>query len=1104
MNSTTWRLRRTWFLRRPILAAIVAATALLLGLSLTAAAPAAAPLAVGPVSGTSCTPSCDLWAETGTIAGLPGAPAAGISVWGYRTSAAAAVAPGGPTLVVNQGDAVSITLHNAGIPSATSLMIAGQPGAPDTAGVTMGGSKVYSFAAGALKPGTYLYEAGLTPDGPRQVAMGLYGALIVRPAGAPAQAYPGATTAFNDEAVLVLSEIDPAFNAAPMTYDLGAYAPTYWLINGKAYPNTDQITTAEGNKVLLRYVNAGLQHHSMGLLGLHQTIIAADAQPLANQALVVAETVPTGGTLDTIVAMPASAPAGTRYALIEEAMHLDNSGASSGGMISFGGMMTFLSVGTATAAPVGPATSAVGLAPNPSNGVAAVALSATATASAGNVAAAEYFIDALGAGGSGTGMAGTFGAPVAAVNATISPAQLAGLSSGSHTFYVHTRDSNGVWGAFASAVLNLDKAGPTISNASLTPSASNGTTNVQIQATASDVATGNQNVTAAEYNIDGGAATAFTIAPATVVSLAASIPAATVLSGLAQGTHQLNIRAQDALGNWGAFSTLNLVVDRVAPNATSVSTGPAGPTNGTFGVQFGTGSNGNLFYQRVDATITDPAAAGVSSNVVAAEYFFDTDPGQGKAGSMDPADGSFNSPSETVVFPVPIVSIAALSDGTHTIYVRGKDAAGNWGATGSIALVVDKTAPGVSALTLAPNVLNSGSVAIGATATDPLFGGVHSNIAAAEYFIDAIGGVGTGTPLTVTTPNATASGLSATIPATTVAALSSGAHTVYVRAEDVATNWSALISASLIVDRAPPTFSGITLTPSSIAAGTASLNMTVGGASDGSGGSGVTGGEYWICSPTCANPAAGGATAFALPGTVAIPTGALLAGQQYTVRARIHDAVGNWSAGANGIRSAVLTVTPASNIFTDGFESGVLPGSWSSRSTTSGTRLSVTPAAAMFGANGLQAQGNSTNYVQYNVTAAATYDARFSFNPHNNASTGQDIFAAATSNAFGTQLFHVRYRRNGNQPQVQIQVGAAANPNWVAINNNASNTIEVVWQSGGTLRLSVNGTPQQTLTASAGSVGAVRLGSVTSGGSSTAEYFDAFASKSTLSPLLGQ
>ncbi|MEB0014969.1 multicopper oxidase domain-containing protein, partial [Glaciimonas sp. Cout2] len=79
---------------------------------------------------------------------------------------------------------------------------------PDRVGAAPGASTSYTFTAS--RPGTYLYEAGLVPNGQHQVAMGLYGALIVRPA-ISGQAYD-ATTAFDDEAVLVISEIDPALN----------------------------------------------------------------------------------------------------------------------------------------------------------------------------------------------------------------------------------------------------------------------------------------------------------------------------------------------------------------------------------------------------------------------------------------------------------------------------------------------------------------------------------------------------------------------------------------------------------------------------------------------------------------------------------------------------------------------------------------------------------------------------------------------------------------------------------------------------------------------------------------------------------------------------
>jgi hypothetical protein len=148
--------------------------------------------------------------------------------------------------------------------------------------------------------------------------------------------------------------------------------------------------------------------------------------------------------------------------------------------------------------------------------------------------------------------------------------------------------------------------------------------------------------------------------------------------------------------------------------------------------------------------------------------------------------------------------------------------------------------------------------------------------------------------------------------------------------------------------------------------------------------------------------------------------------------------------------------------------------------------------------------------VQFNfgttaIPAAPTFDARFYFRPNANNSTGKDIFSAATSGSFGTVLFRVRYRLNGGTPQVQIQVGTSnTNATWTNILGGTSNNVfEVVWQSGVTLQLYVNGTLSQTLTAGAGSVAAIRLGSVTSTGASTLMHFDAFASKRQTSPLVG-
>ncbi|MGZ5392983.1 MAG: multicopper oxidase domain-containing protein, partial [Mycobacterium sp.] len=236
----------------------------------------------------------DLTAKAGSTL-LPGAPGP-VSVWGYVDTLTnpPVTQPGGPVLIVNEGDSVTVNLTNT-LTVATGMLFQGQAMVPDTTGAPAGGgTKTYTFTA--TNPGTFLYEAGLLPNAQHQAAMGLYGALVVRPAVA-GQAYADAGTAFNDEAVLVVSEIDPGLNnsATPAAFDMRNYAPRHFLINGKAYPDTDAITGNAGNKLLLRYVNAGIQHHSMGVLGLRQIFVAKDGSvlPMLNHN-VVAETLAPG------------------------------------------------------------------------------------------------------------------------------------------------------------------------------------------------------------------------------------------------------------------------------------------------------------------------------------------------------------------------------------------------------------------------------------------------------------------------------------------------------------------------------------------------------------------------------------------------------------------------------------------------------------------------------------------------------------------------------------------------------------------------------------------------------------------------------------------
>ncbi len=1052
------------------------------------AAPTAAP---GPVVGIPCSPGCDLYAVTGTIS-LPGAPVAGIPIWGYNTVSATVTAPGGPIIVVNEGDPVAITLHNVSVPSATSLSIAGQDVIPDSAGVTAGNSKTYSFAPGALKPGTYLYEAGLTADGPRQVAMGLYGALIVRPAGAPGQAYADSATAFDDEAVLVLSEIDPAFNADPLAFKTTSFFAKYWLINGKAYPNTDLIPSTPGGRVLLRYINAGLVHHSMAVSGLHQTIYATEAQTRTNPLRVVAQTIPAGGTLDTIVTMPSITPPGGKYALFEAAMHLDNAGVGADA-IDFGGMLTFLTASGTGTSTQGPVTSDVSLSPNPSSGASGVlggpvTLVATITASTGGaVDAAEYFVDGLGVNGSGCAISAPFtlASTLIPVSGATSPCvDLTTLTAGRHMFYVHGHNANG-WGAFASASLMLAKSGPVVSGVYMVSNLVNGTTDVVLRATGTTIDP--LIVDQAEYTIDGGAPVAMSAeAPtAAVSSLVVTIPAATTLA-LPEGNHIVGVRAHDTSDTWGAVTTATLVVDKTGPSVSNAFANPPA-TNGTTGIQAG---SGGAFYVRLQATFNDPAG------IAAAEYFVGA-PGPNGTGQLMPSvAGVYSGISVTSYALLDMPGLAALSDGPNTFFVHAQDAAGNWGPTTGIVVIIDRVGPTTSNIVFTPVAANNRSVAVSASASDVATG--NSNIAGGEFFVDTIAASGTGTAMTAATVAPT-SAINGSMPAATVSALTPGNHTVYVHSIDIAGNWGPTIQKTLLVDRTAPTFTGITLNPTSIASGTASINLTLNGATDplvGGLASGVVGGEYWFGNT---NIAAGTGTQFVGTTNVPIATGALLPGT-YTVRVRIVDAAGNYSTGNSGVRTATLTVTgPAVPwSFANGFETGPRPWGWSSTSTNNTGRLDVTAAALRSGTLGLQARGNNNNYVQYtfgaNPVNVSTLDARFYFNPNNNSNTGgntEDIFVGRSG---GTTLFHVRYRQIGGQPQVQLQVGNTNNGAWVNITNNAFNYIEVVYVSGASLNLYVNGnTAVQTLSPGTANVDSFRLGSVVGGNQNTLEFFDDFS-----------
>ncbi len=608
----------------------------------------------------------DLYATTGstTLAGQS------VPVWGYGLSSGAASAPGGPTITVDQDDVVTIRLHNA-LGERTALLIQGQGMVPDLTGVASGSIKAYTFTAS--RPGTYIYEAGLLPNAQHQVAMGLYGALVVRPANVT-QAYDDAGTAFNDEAVLLMSEIDPALNnlANPSTFDMRKFNPRYFLINGAVYPDTQPIGTAPGNRVLLRYVNAGTQYHSMGVMGTHQTMVALDGSLLQFSRRYVAETIGPGQTADAIVTIPNAAPDGGRLAVHEASLSLHNSNVA-----GFGGMLTFITVMANSSADdtTGPITSGVAF-----DGSTLSAVVDDSTTGASTIAAAEYYVDA--GPGSGPATPITSGVP-GGVTANVSQGSVS-LTPGSHVLYVRGQDSAGNWGSVSSVLwTGDDTAGPITRDATLTPArAVNGSASVALHATGDDSTTGGSTIQAAEYFIGTtdpgvGFATGMVVNnPATVASLDAIIPALDIPA--LSGTYVVSIRSQDSAGNWGALTTINLVVDRDAPSTGAVLAAP-NPNNGT--ISFTTDTQ----VLRVTATLSDGLTG---SGISGGEGFIDTVGAPGTGFPMAAVDGTFGGATENVLADIPLATIRQLSIGNHTISVRAKDVAGNWGVVATTTLVI--------------------------------------------------------------------------------------------------------------------------------------------------------------------------------------------------------------------------------------------------------------------------------------------------------------------------------------------------------------------------------------------------------------------------------
>src|SRR6478609_7711272 len=256
-------------------------------------------------------------------------PGTRVKAWAYNGQIP------GPEIRVREGDHVRITLVNQ-LPVGTTIHWHGLNVPPDMDGpaglnqapVEPGQSFVYDFIA--TPAGTRWYHSHT--DVATQVMLGLYGAFIVEPkAGA---------VHYDREYTYLLSEWDNeltpevATGAAPRgprdsTLRGGELGTDEFLMDGKMDEAIPPIVVKEGDKVLIRLINAGTLAHPIHLHGHSFKIVATDGNPVPEAAQL---------TKDTVLVAP-----GERYDIVFEAnnpgiwmvhCHIENHAAN--------GMMTLI------------------------------------------------------------------------------------------------------------------------------------------------------------------------------------------------------------------------------------------------------------------------------------------------------------------------------------------------------------------------------------------------------------------------------------------------------------------------------------------------------------------------------------------------------------------------------------------------------------------------------------------------------------------------------------------------------------------------------------------------------------------------------------------
>ncbi|KAK6030160.1 ABC transporter, ATP-binding protein, partial [Ostertagia ostertagi] len=205
------------------------------------------------------------------------------------------------------------------------------------------------------------------------------------------------------------------------------------------------------------------------------------------------------------------------------------------------------------------------------------------------------------------------------------------------------------------------------------------------------------------------------------VAQAVSIP----VTGLPAGFHQLYLRVKNTNGNWGHYQTRAFLVTNM----------------------------GNA-----------------NADITAIEYFFDTDPGNGRGHSISVSQSA--DVNEVIAIPV-----NGLATGFHQLYLRARNNMNIWGHYQTRSFVVTQ-------------INNS-----------------NRKIAGAEYFVDTDPGNGNGTAIAINPPG---DSINQTMTLSIPSGLAEGNHQLYIRTKNEQGQWS-LFQASTFIVKPPRPGSGFAL-----------------------------------------------------------------------------------------------------------------------------------------------------------------------------------------------------------------------------------------------------------------------------------------------------